>query len=84
MPPIDRREMLSASAAAGLALGASGTARASAMPGALVHHVLFWLKNPESVADRDALIAGIRGGCHQNRQGRTGGITSRHHGPRRG
>ncbi len=26
----------------------------------LVHHVFFWLKNPESTADREALIAGIR------------------------
>lgn len=27
----------------------------------VVHHVFFWLKNPASVADRDQLIAGIRG-----------------------
>ena len=27
----------------------------------LVHHVFFWLKNPDSVEDRDALLAGIKG-----------------------
>ena len=26
----------------------------------LAHHVFFWLKNPESIADRDALIDGVR------------------------
>lgn len=26
----------------------------------LVHHVFFWLKNPESVADRDKLVEGLR------------------------
>lgn len=26
----------------------------------IVHHVFFWLKNPESTADRDQLIAGIK------------------------
>ena len=26
----------------------------------LVHHVLFWLKKPGPVADRDTLIAGLR------------------------
>jgi hypothetical protein len=27
----------------------------------LAHHVFFWLKNPDSIADRDALIDGVRG-----------------------
>lgn len=26
----------------------------------LAHHVLFWLKNPESKEDRDKLVAGLR------------------------
>lgn len=26
----------------------------------IVHHVFFWLKNPESTADRDKLIEGIK------------------------
>jgi hypothetical protein len=27
----------------------------------LVHHVFFWLKDPANIADRDALIQGVRG-----------------------
>lgn len=27
----------------------------------LIHHVFFWLKNPGSAADREALVAGLRG-----------------------
>lgn len=48
------------------ALIAAGTA-ASAMPLSdknkpypVVHHVFFWLKNPDSQADRDQLIKGIK------------------------
>jgi Stress responsive A/B Barrel Domain len=26
----------------------------------LVHHAIFWLKNPESIADRDKLVAGVK------------------------
>lgn len=26
----------------------------------LLHHVFFWLKNPESVADRDKLVEGVK------------------------
>lgn len=26
----------------------------------LAHHVFFWLKNPDAIADRDALIEGVR------------------------
>ena len=26
----------------------------------LIHHVFFWLKNPESVADRDQLVEGVK------------------------
>ena len=45
---------------------AAGTA-ATAMPltsmennYAIVHHVFFWLKNPDSKTDRDKLIAGVK------------------------
>jgi Stress responsive A/B Barrel Domain len=45
---------------------AAGTA-ASAMPLTksadkypLVHHVLFWLKNPASIEDRDLLVKGVK------------------------
>lgn len=48
------------------ALGAGAVA--SAMPAGivtdnkkqLVHHVFFWLKNPDSVEDRDKLVEGVK------------------------
>ena len=41
--------------------GTAGDAAAPVPAGAkLVHHVLFWLKNPGSVADRDRLVAGLK------------------------
>jgi hypothetical protein len=52
-----------------IALGAVGAAAASgpataateaAASAPLVHHVLFWLKNPGSAEDRAQLIAGLR------------------------
>ena len=46
---------------------AAGTLAATALPITtmenkypVVHHVFFWLKNPESREDRDKLIAGIK------------------------
>lgn len=46
---------------------AAGTIVANALPKTtmeskypVVHHVFFWLKNPESKADKDKLIAGIK------------------------
>ena len=45
--------------AAGTAASAmSSTQTAGKYP--VVHHVLFWLKNPNSKADRDKLIAGVK------------------------
>lgn len=48
----------------GLALGgavmASSSSAVAAPPSKIVHHVFFWLKRPESAADRDQLIAGLR------------------------
>jgi len=51
----------------------AGTAAATAMPSAqtlpvienaeefpVVHHVFFWLKNPDSKKDRDQLVAGVK------------------------
>ncbi len=59
-----RREFLTASAIAGAALASPGTRAASTtvtntMP-KLLHHVFFWLKNPDSNADRAKLIAGVK------------------------
>lgn len=46
---------------------AAGTTIASATPGEvldkkypILHHALFWLKNPGSIADRDQLVAGVK------------------------
>jgi len=46
---------------------AAGTAASAAMPLTsmenkypITHHVLFWLKNPDSKEDRDKLIAGLK------------------------
>lgn len=51
----------------GTAAALSVATVASAMPATImekkypvVHHVFFWLKNPDSKADRDQLIAGIK------------------------
>jgi len=57
----NRRKFIAAAAALGV-----GTA-ASAMPFAhkisktpLAHHVFFWLKNPDSIEDRDKLVEGVK------------------------
>ena len=61
MAKIIRRKFLTIAAAM-----AAGTA-ASAIPvhskgdkKQLVHHVFFWLKNPDSIADRDKLVEGVQ------------------------
>ncbi|WP_432712879.1 Dabb family protein [Pedobacter sp.] len=49
------------------ALLASATAASAALPLTpmqknypVVHHVFFWMKNPDSKADRDQLVAGVK------------------------
>lgn len=61
MKPMSRKQFIATSAA----LGAG--AAASAMPitvteekKQLVHHVFFWLKNPNSIEDRDKLVEGVK------------------------
>jgi hypothetical protein len=58
----DRRTFLATAAT----LGAAAAASAASMntphtPPKLVHHVFFWLKNPDSKEDLAKLLAGIRG-----------------------
>jgi len=60
-----RRNFLGASAlAAGVLFaegaGAKGSAGGSTKLPPVVHHVFFWLKNPDSVADRDKLVEGLK------------------------
>lgn len=63
-----RRKFLTASALTGAALASAGALAASATTPVtaphttpkLLHHVFFWLKNPNSAADRAKLIAGVK------------------------
>lgn len=61
MKPIMRRKFLATAATL-----TAGTAAASALPvqtgdkKQLVHHVFFWLKNPDSIEDRDKLVEGVK------------------------
>lgn len=62
MSTSNRRKFITTTAAVTL-----GTVAASAMPlwsaenkYPIVHHVFFWLKNPDSKEDRDKLVAGVK------------------------
>lgn len=60
MSKVSRREFV---ATATLVTLGAATVPAIAMkknPPRLVHHVFFWLKNPNSTADRDKLVAGVK------------------------
>lgn len=60
---VDRRRWMRLLAALGLTAAAAGAAQAATPAGtrkAVIHHVFFWLKNPDSAADRDRLIAGLQ------------------------
>ncbi len=65
-PGLSRRDFVVGTAAAG-ALATTGLSAASSPSQTmikdtyLVHHVFFWLKNPDSAEDLEALLAGIRG-----------------------
>ncbi len=58
---VKRRDVVKAVTLGG-AVAISGAASGAARPEAakIVHHVFFWLKTPDSIADRDQLIAGLR------------------------
>jgi hypothetical protein len=63
MSTTNRRQFIATAATV-----AAGTAVASAMPlnttmsnkYPIVHHALFWLKNPDSKEDRDKLVEGVK------------------------
>ena len=58
-----RRTFLATAATLGAAAVASAAVKSTApatTPAPLVHHVFFWLKNPDSKADLAQLLAGIR------------------------
>ncbi len=67
-PSVSRRTFLAASSGAALVVaatpgrlgaGANSPSMKTPVP-KLVHHVFFWLKNPEAKADLEQLLAGIR------------------------
>lgn len=61
MKPITRGAFLTTSAT--LTAGAVALAMSLQSTGnnkQLVHHVFFWLKNPDSIEDRDKLVEGLR------------------------
>ena len=57
MPTANRRTFLAAAAVASLSPTIAGAANLQTPK--LVHHVFFWLKQPDSKADRDRLLAGL-------------------------
>lgn len=62
MNSTDRRTFLATAATLGAAAAATTLPAATAhTPPKLVHHVFFWLKNPDSKVDLAKLLDGIRG-----------------------
>ena len=59
---ISRRTFMAAGAAtlASATVMSTETNSPNAMSGQVVHNVYFWLKKPESLEDRDLLIAGLK------------------------
>jgi len=55
-----RRRFVAGAAVLGTAGALSGVQAATPPAATLVHHVFFWLKNPQASADREQLIAGLR------------------------
>ena len=65
MNQTSRRKFIVGGALMGVAAAASAETKAAPAAGKatvpkLVHHVFFWLKNPDSTEDRAILIAGIK------------------------
>ena len=58
--PVNRRDIVKGVALGAAAMTSGPAAAAPPAAGKIVHHVFFWLKNPDSAADRDQLIAGLR------------------------
>lgn len=58
MKKSSRRKFIATAALAGI--GLTSTSSATAPKQGLVHHVFFWLKNPDSTDDLNKLIAGVK------------------------
>jgi hypothetical protein len=59
MKTSSRRKFLATSTLLGTGLAASALPVPAAAQKQLVHHVFFWLKNPDSKEDRDKLVEGL-------------------------
>jgi hypothetical protein len=55
-----RRQFMSTAAKAIAVTSLMGAKPAEEAPKVFIHHVYFWLNNPESKEDKDKLIAGLR------------------------
>ena len=61
MSKLTRRSVIASTALLASGAATSVTGAGSAVPKrSLVHHALFWLKNPDSQADRARLIEGLK------------------------
>jgi hypothetical protein len=62
MPTQSRKSFLATSAlvTAGFAVNVLSSFASPEKKGGIIHHVFFWLKNPESAEDRAKLIAGLQ------------------------
>jgi|SRR4051812_13662178 hypothetical protein len=60
MTTSSRRKFIATAAVLGTGAAASGMPAEPIQKKQLVHHVFFWLKNPDSVADRDKLVEGVK------------------------
>lgn len=61
MSKSNRRKFITTAASLGAAAAVSAMPLAPKAKGKqLAHHVFFWLKNPDSVADRDKLVEGVK------------------------
>lgn len=61
MSKSNRRKFITTAASLGAAAAVSAMPLSTkAKSKQLAHHVFFWLKNPDSVADRDKLVEGVK------------------------
>lgn len=57
---MSRKQFIATSAALGAGAVASAMPAVTEEKKQLVHHVFFWLKNPNSIEDRDKLVEGVK------------------------
>jgi hypothetical protein len=60
MKPTSRRKFITTAAVLSGSIAATAMTNHPPDKKQLVHHVFFWLKNPDSKADRDKLVEGVK------------------------